>query len=64
MLTAAERAILQLLARAASTKAIAAQTRRSPRTVDTHIRSMCQKLRCNGRREVVAIATGEGWVQS
>jgi DNA-binding CsgD family transcriptional regulator len=30
--------------------------------VDTHIRSICRKLNCSGRREAIAIATGAGWV--
>jgi LuxR family transcriptional regulator, maltose regulon positive regulatory protein len=63
-LTPAEREILHLLATGASTKEIAAKTARSPRTVDTHIRSLCQKLRCSGRRAAVALATGSGWVRS
>jgi DNA-binding CsgD family transcriptional regulator len=63
-LTPAEREILELLATGASTKDVAAKTGRSPRTVDTHIRSICQKLRCNGRREAVALATGSGWVKT
>jgi ATP/maltotriose-dependent transcriptional regulator MalT len=62
-LTSAEREILDLLAAGSSTKEIAATTGRSPRTVDTHIRSLCQKLNCNGRRAAVALATGSGWVQ-
>jgi DNA-binding CsgD family transcriptional regulator len=61
-LTPSERAILQLLARGASTKDVAAKTGRSPQTVDTHIRSICRKLNCSGRREAIAIATGAGWV--
>jgi ATP/maltotriose-dependent transcriptional regulator MalT len=63
-LTPAEREILHLLATGASTKEIAAKSGRSPRTVDTHIRSLCQKLRCSGRRAAVALATGSGWVQT
>jgi len=63
-LTPAEREILHLLAAGASTKEIAAKTGRSPRTVDTHIRSICQKLRCSGRRSAVALATGSGWVKT
>ncbi len=63
-LTPAEREILHLLAAGASTKEVAVKTGRSPRTVDTHIRSLCQKLRCSGRRAAVALATGSGWVQT
>ncbi len=62
MLTSAERQILQLLASGASTKDIANATARSPHTVDTHIRSLCRKLNCSGRREAVALATAQGWV--
>ena len=61
-LTPSEREILQLLARGAATKDVAAKTGRSPQTVDTHIRSICRKLNCSGRREAIAIATAAGWV--
>lgn len=63
-LTPAEREILQLLAVGASTKDIAARTARSPHTVDTHIRAICRKLNCSGRREAVALAVGAGWVHA
>ncbi|MBV9439315.1 MAG: hypothetical protein JOZ24_04910 [Candidatus Eremiobacteraeota bacterium] len=61
-LTPSEREILQLLAHGASTKDVAAKTHRSPQTVDTHIRSICRKLNCSGRREAVAVAIGSGWI--
>jgi len=61
MLTAAERRILDLLIDGASTKDIAARTDRSPQTVDTHVRSICRKLECSGRREAVALAVRSGW---
>ncbi|MDB5095553.1 MAG: Regulatory protein LuxR:Tetratricopeptide 4 [Candidatus Eremiobacteraeota bacterium] len=61
-LTPSEREILQLLAKGASSKDVAARTGRSPQTVDTHIRSICRKLQCSGRREAVAVAIGSGWV--
>ncbi|HEX5274785.1 MAG TPA: LuxR C-terminal-related transcriptional regulator [Candidatus Rubrimentiphilum sp.] len=63
-LTPAEREILQLLALGASSKDVAAKTGRSPQTVDTHIRSICRKLGCSGRREAVALATSSGWVET
>jgi len=63
-LTPAERDILQLLAGGASSKEVGAKTGRSPQTVDTHIRSICRKLGCSGRREAVALATRSGWVES
>ncbi len=62
LLTPAEREILQHLVTGASTKAVAARTSRSPQTVDTHIRSICRKLNCRGRREAVALALGERWL--
>jgi LuxR family maltose regulon positive regulatory protein len=62
LLTPAEREILQQLVTGASTKDIAARTGRSPQTVDTHIRSICRKLNCSGRREAVAVAIGERWL--
>lgn len=61
-LTPAEREILQMLATGASTKEVASRTGRSPHTVDTHIRSICRKLACSGRREAVALAARSGWV--
>ncbi len=63
VLTPAEREILQMLAKGASTKDVAGRTGRSPHTVDTHIRSICRKLHCSGRREAIALATSQGWVQ-
>lgn len=63
-LTPAEREVLQLLAKGASTKDVAARTGRSPHTVDTHIRSICRKLGCSGRREAVALASSQGWVEA
>lgn len=64
LLTPAEREILQLLAKGASSKEIGTGTGRSSQTVDTHIRSICRKLNCSGRREAVALATGAGWVHA
>ena len=64
VLTPAEREILALLAQGASSKEIAAKTGRSAHTIDTHIRSICRKLECSGRREAVALAIRSGWVRS
>lgn len=63
-LTAAEREILQMLAAGKSTKDMARRTSRSPRTIDTHIRSICKKLGCHSRRAVVALAIGSDWIRS
>ena len=64
LLTPSERGILAALARGASTKDIASQTARSAQTIDTHIRSICRKLQCSGRREAVALAMRSGWVET
>ena len=64
LLTNAERSILNLIVLGASSKEVARQTGRSSQTVDTHVRSICRKLRCSGRREAVALAVHSGWVQS
>ena len=61
-LTSAEQQILRALAGGASSKAIAAQSGRSPQTVDVHIRSICRKLGCSGRIEAIALAVQSGWV--
>ncbi len=63
-LSATEREILGLLVAGASTREMAERTSRSPRTIDTHIRSICKKLDCRSRRAAVALATGAGWVQN
>ncbi|HEY8297353.1 MAG TPA: LuxR C-terminal-related transcriptional regulator [Candidatus Baltobacteraceae bacterium] len=60
-LTPAERTVLGMLTRGASSKAIAADLGRSSKTVDVHIRSIARKLECSGRREAVAIAVAAGW---
>jgi ATP/maltotriose-dependent transcriptional regulator MalT len=63
-LSTTEREILGLLAAGGSTKDMAERTSRSPRTIDTHIRSICKKLSCRSRRAVVALAIGSGWVHN
>ena len=63
-LTGSEREVLALLVEGASTKDVAARTGRSPQTVDTHVRSICRKLECSGRREAVALAMRFGWVSA
>ncbi len=63
-LTGSERDILRMLATGASSKEIAAKSSRSSQTIDTHIRSICRKLGCSGRREAVALAMRRGWVES
>ncbi|HZZ00741.1 MAG TPA: LuxR C-terminal-related transcriptional regulator [Candidatus Baltobacteraceae bacterium] len=64
VLTSTEREILRLLAAGGSTKSMAERTSRSPRTIDSHVRSICKKLSCRSRRAVVALAIGAGWVEN
>ncbi len=63
-LTTTEREVLRWLVAGASSKEIAARMARSPRTVDTHVRAICKKLHCQGRRSAIALATSSGWVQT
>jgi DNA-binding CsgD family transcriptional regulator len=63
-LTTTEREILRLLAAGGSTKSMAERTSRSPRTIDSHVRSICKKLSCRSRRAAVALAIGAGWVEN
>ena len=63
-LTTSERAILRALAAGASSKQIAADTGRSPQTVDVHIKSICRKLGCRGRIEAISVAVNSGWFAS
>lgn len=63
-LTSTEREILRLLAAGGSTKSMAERTSRSPRTIDSHVRSICKKLGCRSRRAAVALAIGSGWVEN
>jgi ATP/maltotriose-dependent transcriptional regulator MalT len=63
-LTATEREILRLLAAGGSTKSMAERTSRSPRTIESHVRSICKKLSCRSRRAAVALAIGAGWVEN
>ncbi len=64
VLTPVEREILLLLAAGASSKEIASKSGRSTHTIDTHVRSICRKLECSGRREAVALAMKSGWVRT
>lgn len=63
LLTPSERRILSALARGGTSKDIGVASGRSAQTVDTHIRSICRKLQCSGRREAVALAIRSGWVE-
>ncbi len=53
-LSAAERAVLQMLARGMSAKQIAAETERSVLTVTTHLKNAMRKLDCRGMDDLMA----------
>jgi DNA-binding CsgD family transcriptional regulator len=61
-LSEAEKRVLLLAANGATSKEIAAELDRSSQTVDVHIRSICRKLGCSGRRQAVALAIREGLI--
>jgi len=60
LLTDVEKRILRLVGTGSTTKEIAADLDRSAHTVDVHIRSICRKIGCSGRRQAVAFAIREG----
>ena len=63
LLSDAERRILSLVAAGATSKEIGGELDRSPQTIDVHIRSICRKLGCSGRRQAVAVALREGLIE-
>jgi DNA-binding CsgD family transcriptional regulator len=62
LLTPVEKEVLRHVAAGATSKEIAATLERSPQTIDVHIRSICKKLGCSGRRQAVAFAIREGLI--
>jgi LuxR family maltose regulon positive regulatory protein len=62
VLTPTEMRILQTLTKGRSTKSIAVELNRSPRTVDTHVKAILRKLGCKGRIEAARIAREHGLV--
>jgi LuxR family maltose regulon positive regulatory protein len=60
LLTDVEKRILRLVGSGSTTKEIAADLDRSAHTVDVHIRNICRKIGCSGRRQAVAFAIREG----
>jgi ATP/maltotriose-dependent transcriptional regulator MalT len=63
-LTGTERSVLRHLAAGMTSKEIAALGRGGAKSVDAHVKSICRKLHCTGRRHAVAIAVKEGLLQS
>jgi len=63
LLSEIEKDVLRLVAAGATSKEIAAELDRSPQTVDVHLRTICRKLNCSGRRQAVAFAIREGLIK-
>ncbi|HEX3549229.1 MAG TPA: LuxR C-terminal-related transcriptional regulator [Candidatus Elarobacter sp.] len=63
LLSEVEKSVLRLVAGGATSKEIAAELDRSPQTVNVHLRTICRKLGCSGRRQAVAFAIREGLIQ-
>jgi DNA-binding CsgD family transcriptional regulator len=62
LLSDTEKTILGMIAGGATSKEIAADLGRSSQTIDVHVRSICKKLGCSGRRQAVAFALREGMI--
>jgi DNA-binding CsgD family transcriptional regulator len=62
LLSEAERTVLERVAAGATSKEIGAELDRSSQTIDVHIRTICRKLGCSGRRQAVAFAIREGLI--
>jgi DNA-binding CsgD family transcriptional regulator len=59
-LTKTELLMLRLIARGGTMKAIAVELRRSPDTLETHVRAILRKLGCKSRSEAIALARDHG----
>ncbi len=62
LLSETEKRILSAVASGGTSKEIAVDLDRSPQTIDVHIRTICRKLGCSGRRQAVALALREGLI--
>ncbi|MBV8369855.1 MAG: hypothetical protein JO036_13145 [Candidatus Eremiobacteraeota bacterium] len=62
LLSETEKRILSAVASGATSKEIGVDLDRSSQTIDVHIRSICRKLGCSGRRQAVALALREGLI--
>ena len=62
LLSDTEKAVLGMIAAGSTSKEIAADLGRSSQTIDVHVRSICKKLGCSGRRQAVAFALREGLI--
>ena len=62
LLSELEIKILRRVAAGETSREIAVELERSPQTVDVHVRTICRKLACSGRRRAVVYALGAGLV--
>jgi DNA-binding CsgD family transcriptional regulator len=62
LLSDLEKAIIRRVAAGETSKEIAADLGRSPQTIDVHVRTICRKFGCSGRRRAVAFAIGSGLI--
>jgi DNA-binding CsgD family transcriptional regulator len=63
LLSELEKAILRRVAAGETSKEIAAEFDRSPQTIDVHVRTICRKLGCSGRRRAVGFAVRAGLIE-
>lgn len=62
LLSDLEKAILQRVATGETSKEIGADLGRSSQTIDVHVRTICRKLGCSGRRRAVGFAVNSGLI--
>jgi DNA-binding NarL/FixJ family response regulator len=62
LLSELEKAILGRVAAGETSKEIGAELGRSSQTIDVHVRTICRKLGCSGRRRAVGFAVNSGLI--
>lgn len=62
LLSELEITILRHVAAGDTSKEVAVELERSPQTIDVHVRTICRKLGCSGRRRAVVYAIGAGLI--
>jgi len=62
LLSDLEKSIIRRVAAGETSKEIAAELDRSSQTIDVHVRTICRKLGCSGRRRAVGFAISSGLI--
>jgi len=62
LLSELEKSIIRRIATGETSKEIAAEFDRSAQTIDVHVRTICRKLGCSGRRRAVGFAIRSGLI--